>query len=296
MLFRPLKIGQLLGIDIFLHWTMWLFPVVVLARGFVLYSSDETLMQTLLVLAVYFCLFVHELGHILAGRVIGLSLRDITLFPIGGYDRLGELSDRPWKEVRFAIVGPLAHVMIAGVIGAAFLGMGWNLTPRLDSVQPYLETFLNRLFWLNVLLAIYQILPAFPMDGGVLFRSALALSARRLRATEVATLLGSFVALGLIVAGMIWLNLVWWLIILGIIVHISGQQELMSVRFFDSMQDPMMQTVDRAPIHIALDQLIDEEKPTVEPGFTGMTWNPRNRLWIAWKNGEAVSANALVGE
>ena len=296
MLFRPLKIGRIAGIDIFLHWTMWLFPIFILARGFVLYSSDETLVQSLLVLGVYGCLFVHELGHIWGARILGLALRDITLFPIGGYDRLAEISDRPWKEIRFAVVGPLVHGIIAGIIALVFLAAGWTLTPRLDSPEPFVETYFNRLFWLNVLLAICHVIPAFPMDGGRLFRGALALSAGRLRATEVATLLGSFIALGFIICGMLWVSLVWWLILLGIVVHVSGQQELMSVRFFAFLQHTELPGVGRSPIHVPIDQLLDDEVKPVAPDFTGMTWNPKNRLWIAWKNGEPVSANALVGE
>jgi Zn-dependent protease len=296
LLFRPLKICRIAGVDIFLHWTMWLFPVFILARGFVLYSSDETLMQTLLVLGVYVCLFLHEVGHILAARALRLALRDITLFPIGGSDRLAEISDRPWKEIRFAAVGPLVHVVIAGLIAFVFLAAGLRLSPRLDAPLPYLETFFIRLFWLNVLLGIGQIIPAFPMDGGRLFRGALALSARRLRATEVSALLGSFVALAFIVCGMVWLSLVWWLIVLGIIIHVGSQQELMRVRYFAYLQDPTTQISGRAPTLVNIDQVLEDDKRRVEPHFTGMTWDPKHRLWIAWNDGEPVSANALVGE
>src|SRR5688572_11679685 len=151
---------------------MWLFPIFILVRGFALYSTDETLMQSLLVLGVYGCLFLHEVGHVFVARSLGPALRDITLCPIGGHDRLDELSKRPWKEAWFALAGPLVHGLIAGAIAAVFLATDRSLVPRLESPQPFLETYFNRLFWLNVLLAFLQIIPAFPMDGGRLFRGA----------------------------------------------------------------------------------------------------------------------------
>lgn len=296
MLFRCLKIGRVAGIDIFLHWSMWLLPILILVRVLVLYSTDETLMQSLLVLAVYGCLFMHEVGHIYAARLAGLALRDITLFPIGGHDRLAELSERPWKEIYFALAGPLVHGLITGIIALVFLAADRSLVPRLESSEHFLETFFNRLFWLNAMLAILQIIPAFPMDGGRLFRSALALSAGRLRATEVAALLGSVVALTFVVCGIIWVSAVWWLIPLGVIVHISSQQELLSVRFFAHLQDPTTQFLDRGPIHVPMEQVLNGDGKLHETDFTGVTWNPKNRLWIVWQNGTPVSANALVGE
>jgi Zn-dependent protease len=296
LLFRCLKIGRVAGIDIFLHWTMWLFPIFILVRGFVLYSTDETLMQSLLVLGVYGCLFLHEVGHIYAARLLGLALRDITLCPIGGHDRLAELSERPWKEIYFALAGPLVHGLMTGMIAVVFLAADRSLVPRLESPEPFLETYFNRLFWLNAMLAILQIIPAFPMDGGRLFRGALALSAGRLRATEVAALFGSFVALTFVVCGIIWMSVVWWLIAVGIIVHISSQQELLSVRFFTYLQDPTTQFLDRGPIHVPIEQVLHDEGKPQETDFTGVTWNPKNRLWIVWQNGTPVSANALVGE
>jgi Zn-dependent protease len=296
LLFRSLKIGRIAEIDIFLHWTMWLFPVFVLMRGFVLYSSDETLMQTLLVLGVYGCLLIHEFGHILTARLVGPRLRDVTLFPIGGYDRLAELSERPWKEIPFAVVGPLLHALIAGVIAVVLLACECTLMPRLESPQPCVEVYFNRLFWLNVLLAICQVIPAFPMDGGRLFRGALALSAGRLRATEVAALLSSFVALVFVVSGIIWVSVVWWLIALGVIVYVSGQQELLRVRFFTYLQEPTTQFAGRAPIHVPMDRVFDDEGKRVEADFTGLTWSAKDHLWIVWRDGVAMSANALVGE
>jgi hypothetical protein len=95
---------------------------------------------------------------------------------------------------------------------------------------------------------------------------------------------------------MIWVSLVWWLIALGIIVHVSSQQELMRVRYFAYLQDPTTQITGRVPFLVPIEQVLEMDNRQMEPDFTGMTWDPRHRMWIAWKNGEPVSANALVGE
>jgi Zn-dependent protease len=299
LMFRSPKIGRLCGADIFLHWTMWAFPVVVLVRALIQGPADEALLQLGLALAVYACLFAHELARLLLAYKVGLGLRDVTLTPIGGATRLKEVSDRPRKEIWVAAVGPAAFAAIAAVIAGAMWACGASLTPHLDAPWPYAETFFNRLFWLNVMLAVLSAVPAFPLDGGHVFRAALALTAKRLRATEVATMLSSLVALLLLATGMIWLSTLWWLILLGIVIHVSGQQELMTVRYFSSLQDtvgPADVAAGGVPLMVPVDQLLDDDARPGEPDFSGCTWSPKNRLWIVWRNGQPVSANALVGE
>jgi Zn-dependent protease len=308
--FRSLSLGRFFGIDIFLHWSMWVLPLFVLARGLILYSpdeADEAILQFTLALGVYACLIFHEFAHFAVARWVGLRLRDLTFYPIGGIVRLSELSERPWKEVRVAAVGPLVHALIAVAIAGTLLGLGYTLSPRLTSPHPYVETFFNRLFWLNVLLAVLHVLPAFPMDGGRVFRGALALSARRMRATEVASMLSSFIALLFLFAGMVWIIWLrdargpatsdpWWLIAMGIIIHVSGQQELMTVRYFASLQMTVPTLPTGQPIMVAAEQLINEEIRPREPGFTGVIWNPKTRIWVVWRNGQPIRASALVGD
>jgi Zn-dependent protease len=296
LIFRSLHLGRFFGIDIFLHWSMWALPVFTAVRGFNLFATDEAVLQVALVFGVYSVAVFHDLISLAAARSVGLRIRDFKLYPIGGVARLAEVGERPLKEVRVALIGPLAYVLGAVAIGIAFLASGSPLAPRFQSAQPYLETFFNRLFWLNVLLATLHLLPAFPMEGGRLFRGALALSAGRLRATEVAALLSSFIALPFIAAGMVWFGDFWWMILLGIIIHVSGQQELASVRYFASLQMAEPPFATGAPILVPTEQALDDNSRPSDPNFTGVTWSPRTRLWVVWRNGEAVRANALVGE
>jgi len=296
LLFRSLFIGRLKNADILLHWSMWVLPLFILVRAFFLYSLDEALLQVALTVGLYACVVIHELTLLLIARRVGLGIRSITLNPIGGYTRLAEVSERPWKEIRMAIAGPASHLLIAGLISGGFVAFDLPLNPLFETAQPFLETFFNRLFWLNLLLAVLHIIPAFPLDGGRLFRASLALSARRLRATEVAALLSSFVALMFLIPGMVWMNSIWWLIAFGIVIHVCGQQELMSVRYFASIQQQIPGVELRSTVTLPVDQLLDEDARPDEPDFNGLTWNPKNRLWIVWRDGQPVSANALVGE
>jgi Zn-dependent protease len=295
-LIRSLKIGRVAGAELFVHGSVWLLPAFVLARGLRLYSVDEALLQTSLVFGVYACLFLHELTHLLVATCVNLGVRDITFYPFGGAIRLCELNERPRKEIWMAAIGPLLFALIAGGIAAVLLANGDSLAPRFDDSYPYGETFFNRLFWLNVFLGVLHLLPVFPLDGGRVFRGALALTAGRLRATEIAALLCSFIALLFLAAGMIWFSVGWWLMAIGIVIHVCGQQELMRVRYFATLNVPAPASPTATPILVSTDQLIDEDSRPGEPDFSGCTWNATKRLWIVWKNGEAVSANAVVGE
>jgi len=297
LLFRSLKFGCVLGIDIFLHWTMWMLPLFILGRAIVLYDPTEAVLQIALVFGIYVGLLLHMMAHLAIAQWVELGIRDVTLYPIGESIRLSEVSERPWKEIRVAIAGPIVYVVIALAIAGVFVAMGLWLTPRPDSPEPsYVERYFNRLFWLNLFLAILQVLPAFPMDGGRIFRGALALTSQRLRSTEVSSMLSSLIALLFLIFGMVWISWAWWMIAMGIIIHVSGQQELMTVRYFASLQMPESPLPTGSPILVPMEQLFDEETRPREPNFTGVTWNPKNRLWIVWRNGQPVSANALVGE
>ena len=293
MFFPSPKFGRFGNTDIILHWTMWVLPLLVLGRGFFLYSTNEAILQAALVLGVYLSLFLHELAHLAVARRVKLRLRSVTLYPIGGIPRLAEIAERPWKEIWVAVAGPVAHAAIAGAIAVGFLAANLSLSPQINSPAASVEIFFDRLFWLNVMLALFHVLPAFPMDGGRIFRGGLALSTQRLRATEVAAMLSSLVALLFIVPGMLWISEVWWMIAVGIVIHVCGQQELLSVRYFTDLQKPGTPLV--TPILVPIEQMLDDDSRP-EPHFTGVTWNRKTRLWIVWNDGQPVSANALVGE
>lgn len=177
------KIAQVAGIDLYLHATFLLLLA---------YGAVQGIDVLLLVTAVFGCIVLHELGHALTARLYGIPTRDITLYPIGGVARLERMPRAPGAEFLITLAGPLVNVAIAvtlalviGLIG--FFQTGFRGSLVLD--------FLSQLMWVNVVLAVFNMIPAFPMDGGRILRALLTLPLGRYRATEVAANLGRIVAI-----------------------------------------------------------------------------------------------------
>lgn len=196
---------RLAGIDLKLHVT---FPLA-LVFGAVQWSNGHGLagavFGALLVLALFACVALHELGHALAARGVGVGVREVVLLPIGGVALLSKMPRRPLHELWIAVAGPLVNVAIAAVLGVGLAASGHlgadSLTLRGDSLS--LDHFLRWLFAANVGLVIFNLVPAFPMDGGRILRALLAMRLGYARATQLAAATGQVLALAMGIFGLV---------------------------------------------------------------------------------------------
>ena len=192
MMFPALPVGRLFGIGVFIHWTFWLLPLWVALRSLAVPEDGSLAMHLALLAAMFGCVVLHEYGHALTARRFGIGTHDITLYPIGGVARLERMSERPWEEFCISVAGPLVNVVIAAVLGAGLLA-AWLFVPAL--LPSVVIKFVVLLTGLNVMLVLFNLVPAFPMDGGRVLRAILAAHVGYLRATRIATTVGTAIAL-----------------------------------------------------------------------------------------------------
>jgi Zn-dependent protease/CBS domain-containing protein len=215
------KIGRIAGIDVYVHAT---FMLLVAFVGLVAYRAKGSLaaaaVEVAFVLVIFAVVVLHELGHALAARRYGIATRDITLLPIGGLARLEKMPERPAQELVVAIAGPLVNVVIAAVLAVGFTVAGaW---PRALPPDSLAWPFLFKLFAANVALAVFNMIPAFPMDGGRVLRALLAMRYDRVRATRIAAGVGQVFALLIGLVGLVGNP---FLILIAIFVWVGAARE-----------------------------------------------------------------------
>jgi Zn-dependent protease/CBS domain-containing protein len=217
-------IGRIAGIKLRVHATFlillaWLALVDYRTSG----SMSGALIGVLFTLALFGSVLLHELGHAVAARRVGVPTRDITLLPIGGVARLEYIPDKPKQELGIALAGPVVTVIIALLLGVALGVTGHPLVVAADTVTPgALGTFAAELLWLNVALLVFNMLPAFPMDGGRVLRALLALRMDYTRATDIAARTGRGFALVFGVIGLLYNP---FLVLIALFVWMSAAAE-----------------------------------------------------------------------
>jgi Zn-dependent protease len=285
-MFRSWKLGTAFGIGIYLHWTFFLLLAWVtldnLGRG----QTGVAVYEIMMLSAVFGCVVLHELGHALMARHYGIATRDITLYPIGGVARLERLSERPIEEFWIALAGPAVNVVIAAVL-VALVGLGApSVTSEgfMKSVQQ--GEFLRPLLFTNVMLVLFNLLPAFPLDGGRVLRAILAHSLGRLRATTIAANIGMAMAALLVfvaITGIFPALQSPMLMLIAVFIYFAGQQELNAVRYQEANRWA-------SPLEVRpVEDTSAVGNPPSERGFSGFTWDSRARLWIQWRNGHPIN-------
>jgi Zn-dependent protease/CBS domain-containing protein len=188
-----LPLGRWLGIDIYIHITfLLLLAFIGLSQGIASGSAGAALSGVLFFVGLFVCVVLHEYGHALAARRYGIATRDITLLPIGGVARLERMPDKPWQEFVVAVAGPAVNVVIAGgLLAGLLLRTSWQMPGQFSFTS---GGFIERLLVANVFLVLFNLLPAFPMDGGRVLRSLLAMRMEYARATSIAATIGKAMA------------------------------------------------------------------------------------------------------
>jgi Zn-dependent protease len=276
-MFSSLKLGKLFGIDLYVHGTFWLLPLFVLFGGALSGDVAGATFDVAVLLAIFGCVALHEVGHAVAAGWYGIRTRDITLYPVGGVASLERMPERPFQEIVIALAGPAVNVLIAAGLLAGVLLEHLALPSGWSSAGPTaLDAFTGRLLLANVFLAAFNLLPAFPMDGGRVLRAVLSFGMPRLSATRVAATVGAVLAAGFFLVGLVTLHL--GLLILAPIVFLLGQAELAAVR----AQEARREWARRVRVFFP-----PFEARTADT-FTGWTWDPARRVWTEWHNGAAV--------
>lgn len=210
------SLGHVGGIDVRVHATFAILLVLVVATsGQVDGGAPAAVLWLVLVFA---CVLVHELGHCAVAGRRGVGVDEILLLPIGGVSRMERLPDSPADEFAIAIVGPLTSLGLAVLAAAVSVARGDSLLPAALVVGP-LPT---RLFWFNLLLGGFNLLPAFPLDGGRVFRSLLETRLDLEQATHRAARLGRVIAVVLTVVGVLF-NL--WLVLIAVFIYLGASAE-----------------------------------------------------------------------
>jgi Zn-dependent protease/predicted transcriptional regulator len=192
-----IPVGRYAGIPVQMHVT---FVALLVWIGLSIWSSQQSVLAALtgvgFVLALFLCVLLHEFGHALTARRFGVQTRDITLLPIGGVARLERMPDKPRQELLVAVAGPAVNIVIAGVLALTLALLGRPFSPDAIVADAGIAgpAFLERLLAVNIMLVVFNMLPAFPMDGGRVLRALLAMRMPYPLATARAATVGKIFA------------------------------------------------------------------------------------------------------
>ncbi len=220
--FPILRLGET---EIRVHLTFFLLLLWIGIAHYQVGGGAAALDGVVFIAAVFGCVVLHELGHTLAARRYGIHTPRITLLPIGGVAQMERMPDNPWEEIVVAIAGPMVNVVIAGLLIYGF-GVAVN-EQALTSVESPGSNFWSRLAAVNIMLVVFNLIPAFPMDGGRVLRALLSTRMSRKRATDLAARTGQLTAFAFGFLGLVSGNAL--LVFVAIFVYLAAGSEAQAV-------------------------------------------------------------------
>lgn len=220
-----LELGKLAGIKVYIHWTFW----IIIAWVFLMQlqsgqGMEQAIWGVLFIFSLFACVVLHEFGHALTARRFGVLTKDITLYPIGGIASLEKIPEKPGQELLVAIAGPAVNIVIAGFLWVylSYSGQMLDMEAIKATKNAFEAPFLWGLFIANATLAIFNLIPAFPMDGGRALRAFLTFFIDRTQATRIAASLGQFLAIIFVFLGFFF-N--FWLVFIGLFIYLGAGGE-----------------------------------------------------------------------
>ena len=252
-----IPVGRIAGTVVRIHVTFLLFLIWIGAAHWQLGGREAALQGVLFMVILFACVLAHEFGHILTARRFGIRTPEVTLWPIGGVASLERIRDNPREELLVALAGPAVNVVIAAFL---VLVLGANLSGAAvtDVEKPGVD-LMARVAVANIILVVFNMIPAFPMDGGRVLRAILAMRMNHVEATRVAARIGQasaflFALLGLFTNPM--------LIVIGLFVYLAATAESQQVAFKDAtrglpLRSAMMSAVETLSPTATLDDAVD---------------------------------------
>lgn len=261
------NIGKIAGTALRVHITFALLLIWIWITHYRIGGAPAAWEGVAFVLAVFACVVLHEFGHVAAARYFGIKTPDITLLPIGGVARLERMPEQAGQEFVIAIAGPLVNVVIAGLIFAVLGGSAG--TEQMAQVEDPRGGFLARLAGVNIFLVLFNLIPAFPMDGGRVLRAALASRLSWPRATQIAASIGQGIAFLFGFLGLLYNPL---LIFIAIFVYLAAAAEAQNAQIRDVatsvlVGDVMVTKFARLPRSATLDEAVEALLATTQREF-----------------------------
>ena len=220
-----LKVASVFGIEVRINVSFLFLLGFFWFRFYQVGGVSGAVQGVVYILILFACVTLHEFGHAFAARAFGIQTRDITLYAIGGVARLNRIPEKPWQELVVAIAGPLVNVVIAAALFLVTnVSSGFQQVELLESPRIAL---LDKVAWANVFLILFNLIPAFPMDGGRVLRALLAMVTPYTQATQIAAWIGQGLAIVFVIFGFFYSPI---LVFIGFSIFVGAQQEAAMVR------------------------------------------------------------------